>query len=75
MNLQDDFFTVEAVAEKLKVSERYVNACIREGKLKAYKQGKRHYIFFSDLVNFIKTEHSENENKDTTTSPSHEETV
>ena len=51
-----DFYTVEQAAEKLNVSDRYIRDQISKGSLKAFKRGKRHYIFHSDLVSFIRSE-------------------
>ena len=55
MTLVNDFYTLEKVAEKLEVTERYVRDQIANGELKAFKRGKRFYILHSDLIKFIET--------------------
>ena len=49
-----DILTIEEVATKLQVSERYVRDNIGNKELKAYKRGKRVYVLFTDLVEWIK---------------------
>ncbi len=39
-----EFFTVEELADKLKVSEQTIRLWIREGRLEAYKFGRAHRI-------------------------------
>jgi excisionase family DNA binding protein len=46
--------TVKAVAEELKLSERYITQQITEGKLPAVKFGKTYRIYRHDLDEFIK---------------------
>jgi excisionase family DNA binding protein len=50
-----EIMTVEEVAAYLRVTERSIRTVINEGKLKAYKQFGRWYIFGADLMTFIKT--------------------
>ncbi len=40
----DEFYTVEELADKLKVSEQTIRLWIREGRLEAYKFGRAHRI-------------------------------
>ena len=49
-----DILTIEEVAAKLQVSERYVRDNVNNKELKAYKRGKRVYVLFTDLVEWIK---------------------
>ena len=49
-----DILTIEEVAAKLQVSERYVRDNVNNKELKAYKRGKRVYVLFTDLVDWIK---------------------
>lgn len=49
-----DFYTIGQAAEKMQVNERFIRDAISNGKLKAYKQGKRQYILHSDLIDFIR---------------------
>lgn len=51
----EEVYTVEDIAEKLKLSDRYVRDKISDKGLKAYKRGKRFYILHSDLIEFIKS--------------------
>ena len=53
MTLINDFYTLEKVAEKLEVTERYVRDQIANGELKAFKRGKRFYVLHTDLIKFI----------------------
>lgn len=47
------FYTIEEVANLLRVSYLTVFRWIKAGKLPAYKVGKRHRIEISDLNNFL----------------------
>jgi excisionase family DNA binding protein len=51
--MNEDFYTVEATAEKLGIQPNTVLIHIRAGKLKAYKFGNRYYILKVDLVKTI----------------------
>ena len=51
--MKQDFYTVEATAEKLGIQPATVLIHIRGGKIKAYKFGNRYYILESDLLNTI----------------------
>lgn len=53
MSIQDDFYTLEKVAEKLEVTEKYVRDQIASGELIGHKRGKRLYVLHSDLVAYI----------------------
>jgi len=50
----NEILTIEQVVEKLKCSDRYVKDSIGNGELKAYKRGHRYYVFYEDLIAFIK---------------------
>ena len=47
------FYTIEEIAELLKVSYLTVFRWIQAGKLSAYKVGKRYRIEVKDLNNFL----------------------
>jgi excisionase family DNA binding protein len=49
----DEFFTVEEIADKLKVSEQTIRAWIREGRLEAYKFGRAHRIPAASFQQFM----------------------
>lgn len=51
----DKILTLENAAIELQVTERYLSDKISEGKLIGRKVGKRIYILYSDLIEFIKT--------------------
>lgn len=51
----DKILTLEDAASELKVTERYLMDKISDKKLTAHKVGKRIYILYSDLIEFIKT--------------------
>lgn len=53
--MDKDFLTITEASELLGTSERYILDNITNKNLKAYKKGKRQYIFKSDLNEFIKT--------------------
>ena len=42
--MASEFFTVEELAEKLKVSEQTIRLWIRQGKLEAYQFGRAHRV-------------------------------
>lgn len=48
-----EFFTVEELAEKLKVSEQTIRLWIREGRLEAYKFGRAHRVPAEALQRFL----------------------
>jgi Helix-turn-helix domain len=50
----EDFYTLEVVAEKLGVTVRYLSDKIGDGSLKASKIGKRLYVLHSSVVDLIK---------------------
>lgn len=54
-------YTVAELATKLEVTERTLSNCIREGKLKGYKQFKRWYITHEQLLAFLETNQEENQ--------------
>ena len=54
MKEKDEVYTIEQVAEYLKVGERYIRDSINSGELNAYRRGKRAYILHSDLIDFIR---------------------
>ncbi len=49
----DEFFTVEELANRLKVSEQTIRLWIREGRLEAYKFGRAHRVPASALQRFL----------------------
>ena len=51
----DQIYTIDELALKLKVSERFIRDNISNKKLKAYKRGKRKFILHSDLVKWIRS--------------------
>lgn len=51
---QEDVYTIEEAAEKLKVTDRYIRDQISAGEIKAYKRGRRFYILHSDLIDYVK---------------------
>jgi excisionase family DNA binding protein len=53
MHKVDQYYTVEEVAELLKVDPRTIRARISEGKLKASKIGRNFRIAESDLKIFL----------------------
>ena len=50
---EEKYYTIEEVAEMLKVVYLTVYRWIQDGKLKAYKSGKQYRINKSDLDRFI----------------------
>ncbi len=54
MKLTDEYYTIQEVADKLKVAYLTVYRWIQSGKLKAVKAGKQHRITKENLKNFIK---------------------
>ena len=50
----DKILTLENAAIELQVTERYLSDKISEGKLIGRKVGKRIYVLYSDLIEFIK---------------------
>ena len=50
---EEKYYTIEEVAEMLKVVYLTVYRWIQDGKLKAYKAGKQYRINKSDLDGFI----------------------
>ena len=50
----DKILTLTQAAAELEVSERYLTDQIKAGKLNGKKVGKRIYILYSDLIEFIK---------------------
>jgi excisionase family DNA binding protein len=49
----DEFFTVEELSDKLKVSEQTIRMWIREGRIEAYKFGRAHRVPASALQRFL----------------------
>ncbi len=49
----DEFYTVEELADKLKVSEQTIRLWIREGRLEAYKFGRAHRVPGPALQRFL----------------------
>lgn len=55
MAADEKILTVEEVAEMLKVTEATVRRAVNEGRLKAFKQFGKWYVFHGDIVTFIKS--------------------
>jgi excisionase family DNA binding protein len=53
MKLTDDYYTIQEVADKLKVAYLTVYRWIQSEKLKAVKAGKQHRITKVDLEKFL----------------------
>lgn len=51
---EDQYYSIEEVAEMLKVVYLTVYRWIQDGKLNAYKAGKQYRIKKEDLNNFVK---------------------
>ncbi len=49
----DEFFTVEELADKLKVSEQTIRLWIRERRLEAYKFGRAHRVPAAAFQRFL----------------------
>jgi excisionase family DNA binding protein len=52
---ENAILTAEDVAELLNVSERSVRDALNDGSLKGYKKFNRWYVFYQDVVNFIRS--------------------
>lgn len=59
----DKILTKQQAAELLQVSDRFIADSIYDKKLRAYKVGKRIYVLYSDILEFIK-KHPYNPQKD-----------
>lgn len=53
MELTDEYYTIQEVADKLKVAYLTVYRWVQSGKLKAVKAGKQHRISKSNLELFL----------------------
>lgn len=53
--MEEKIRTVEEVAELLKVTEATVRKAISDGRLKAFKQFGKWYVFHQDVVQFIRS--------------------
>ena len=53
MKLTDEYYTIQEVANKLKVAYLTVYRWIQSGKLKAVKAGKQHRISQTNLKKFL----------------------
>jgi excisionase family DNA binding protein len=62
----DEFFTVEELADKLKVSEQTIRLWIREGRLESYKFGRAHRVPASALQRFLEQSKQRSETNDET---------
>lgn len=51
--MTETFYTVQEVAEKFKVSDRTVLTWIEEGKLGAFKMGRKYRIPESSITTFL----------------------
>jgi len=54
MELTDEYYTIQEVADKLKVAYLTVYRWVQIGKLCAVKAGKQYRIKEADLANFLK---------------------
>jgi excisionase family DNA binding protein len=52
---EDQFLSLEDVAERLQVSDRTVRRWVKDGKLDAYKPGREWRIRPSDLEDFLES--------------------
>lgn len=52
---ENAILTAEDVAELLNVSERSVRDVLNDGSLKGYKKFNRWYVFYQDVVTFIRS--------------------
>lgn len=55
MKLTDEYYSIQEVADKLKVTYLTVYRWIQAGKLKAVKAGKQYRISKKNLKSFLKT--------------------
>ena len=53
MELADEYYTIQEVADKLKVAYLTVYRWIQAGKLKAKKAGKQYRITKGELTHFL----------------------
>lgn len=53
MKLTDEYYTIQEVADKLKVAYLTVYRWVQSDKLKAVKAGKQHRIAKADLEAFL----------------------
>lgn len=56
----NDFYTLEALAEKLKVSTEWIGEQVEKGNLIKCKLGKRAYFLHTDVIAFIESGRVEN---------------
>jgi len=59
--VEEDYYTLQEIAERLKVSYRTVYRWVHSGKLPAYKLGSDWRVKESDVSDFIKARRSEPE--------------
>jgi len=52
--MEDEFYTQEEIAKKLKIHVRTVRVLIKNGKINAYRIGKQLRIRHNDFEDFIK---------------------
>jgi len=53
--IEEEFFSLRGVADRLKVSEQTVRRWVKAGQLKAYKPGLEYRILSSDLDKFLES--------------------
>jgi hypothetical protein len=58
--LENDFYTLEDLAEKLKVSTEWIGEQVEKGNLIKCKLGKRSYFLHSDVMAFVEKGRVEN---------------
>ena len=58
--VNNDFYTLEELAERLKVTTQWIGEKVQEGKLIKCKVGRASYFLHSDVLNFIESGRVEN---------------
>ena len=56
LKASERILTAEDVAALLQVSERSIRDALNDGKLKGYKKFSRWYVFYQDVIDFLKSE-------------------
>lgn len=60
MKNEEEFYTAEELAQKLKVNIMTIYRYIKAGKIKAYKFGKEYRVELKDFEAFLKKHQSNN---------------
>ena len=53
--MEKTIFTVPQLAEYLDISERTIREYLRDNRLKGFKKLNKWFIFFDDVIRFIKS--------------------